>query len=138
MNNRLPLYLVHKDTPEVWMVFPFSFQGEKSKLSFSLSHPPGALIIACEVPLFSRAFTLSRIERPLRLSLNLSLYRLFKTTEQNGVGQQRQRLHHSILPHPAQKQVPGNLHPALGTVSPGFTQVSANPQEPGLPALSLD
>lgn len=46
--------------------------------------------------------------------------------------------HNSILPHPAQKQVPGNLHPALGTVSPVFTQLSANPQEPGLPGLSLD
>lgn len=31
--------------------------------------------------------------------------------------------HNSILPHPAQKQVPGNLHPALGTVSPVFTRV---------------
>lgn len=35
--------------------------------------------------------------------------------------------HNSILPHPAQKQVPGNLHPALSTASPVFTQVSANP-----------
>lgn len=65
MNNCLPLYLVHKDTPEVWMALPFSFQGGWGiKAIFFLIPPtwrpdnrPDS-----ELPLFSRAFTLSRTE----------------------------------------------------------------------------
>lgn len=130
------MYQAHKGNPKVWMVLPpFSCQKGEIKAMFFLISSHLQPWWYCVNSLCSQS------EQGRRGYLNLVLTSPFagslKPLNKIYWVNRGNTFHNSSLPHPGQKQVPGSLPPALGTASPVFSQVSANPQEPGLPGLLL-
>lgn len=122
--NRLPPCMVHKGATQVLiLLLPSLSRGKIQSTIAPYSHHPRARITTCEpLPLSSKG---TREDRRTNFRSSLTCPSVGCFSHYTGFKRSTEATPSitSIFPHPAQKHMPGNLHPALGRVSPrAFTQ----------------